>query len=134
MAPVPTTYYEPNAMDGTPERSVRAYERKDTVGREVDELDMRVYAEFRPDKPLIVGVSVIYGSGTVEVDPNLIEVHGLADGSVMRAESVKSQDREIRYDATHWIKMYALTFADTPAASEIAVVFAPGSVKKNGSS
>jgi len=130
MAPVRSTYYEPIATAGTPERFVRAHERKDTLGREVDGLDMRVHAEFRPNKPLIVGVSVIHCSGAVEVDANLIEVHGLAAGSVVHSESVKSQDRATRYDARQWIEMCAPKFDELAAPNDIAVVFTRGSVKK----
>ena len=131
MAPVHSTYYEPNPQDGTPERTTRAYERKDTSVREVDGINMRVHAEFRPTKPLIVGISVIYGEEDVDVNAELIGLRLPPDGKEIRSQRVNSQNAT-RYDSQHLIKMFALTFDEAAAVDEISVVFSPGSVMKDG--
>jgi hypothetical protein len=131
MTPVHSIYYEPNPQDGRPERSTRAYERKDTSVREIEGINVRVHAEFAPSKPLIVGISVIYGEEDVDVNAELIELSLPPDGKQIRAQRIISQDAT-RYDSKHLIKMFALTFNETVAVDEIAVMFFPGSVMKNG--
>jgi hypothetical protein len=130
--PVQGTYYEPNPADGAPERSIRKHERKDTSAREIDGLQLRVHAEFRPANPLIVGISVIYSGESVVVNPNRVEVHVLPDGQILHPQAVKGQDQPNRYDSKHWIKMYALTFAEVATADQIAIVFSPDSVTTDG--
>ena len=79
VVPVRSTYYEPNAMDGTPERSNPASKRQDNVGREVDGLYVRVHAESTPGQNLIVGIRINCHDGSIGVNPNPIELHSVAE-------------------------------------------------------
>jgi hypothetical protein len=131
VVPVRSTYYEPNAMDGTAERSDPASKRKDSVGREVDGLYILAHAASTPGQHLIVGIRINCHGQSVEVNPNLIELQAVAAGTMFRAQSVMNQnihgDQSNR--SNYWI---TLTFPDSAAANEIAIVFAPGSVRKDG--
>jgi len=131
VVPVRSTYYEPNAMDGTAERSDPASKRKDSVGRQVDGLYILAHAASTPEQHLIVGIRINCHGQSVEVNPNLIELQAVAAGTMFRAQSVMNQnihgDQSNR--SNYWI---TLTFPDSAAANEIAIVFAPGSVRKDG--
>jgi hypothetical protein len=131
VVPVRSTYYEPNAMDGTLERSDPASKRKDTVGREVDGVYILARAASTPAQNLIVGIRINCRDQSVEVNPNLIELQAVAEEKTFRVQSVMNQslhgDQSNR--SNYWI---TLTFPDNAAANEIAIIFAPGSVTKNG--
>jgi len=131
VVPVRSTYYEPNAMDGTPERSNPASKRQDTVVREVDGLYVRVHAESTSGQNLIVGIRINCHDESIGVNPNLIELQSVAEGKVFRAQSV--MNRNVHGDQSNRINYWiTLTFPDSAAANEIAIVFAPGSVRKDG--
>ncbi len=85
VVPVRSTYYEPNAMDGTPERSDPASKRKDTVGREVDGLYIQAHADSTAERTLIVGIRINCHDHSVEVNPNLIELQAVAAGKTLPA-------------------------------------------------
>ncbi len=131
VVPVRSTYYEPNAMDGTPEQSISASKRADTVGRRVDGLNVHVHAESNPERNLIVAVRINSHDESIEVNPDLIELQTVAERTVFHAQSVvnRSLHGSESNKSNYWI---TLTFPDTAAANEIAIVFAPGSVKKHG--
>jgi hypothetical protein len=131
VLPVRTTYYEPNALDGTLEQTTGVSKRKDTVGRAVDGLAVHVRADSTPGNAMTVGIHLSWRDEAIEVNPNLIELQAAADGTTFQALSVSR--RNARSDESHrssdWI---TLTFPDSAAANDIAVVFAAGAVKKNG--
>jgi hypothetical protein len=68
------------------------------LAREVEGINMRLQAEFRPSKSLIVGISIIYGDEDVDVNAGLIELRLPPDGKEIRAQLVNSQDAT-RYDS-----------------------------------
>lgn len=131
MVPVRTTYYEPNALDGTLEQSMGVSKRKDTVGRAVDGLAVHVRADSTPGKDFTVDIHLSWRDEAIEVNPNLIELQAIAEGTTYQALSVSS--RRARSDESHrssdWI---TLTFPDSAAANDIAIVFAAGAVTKDG--
>jgi hypothetical protein len=131
VVPVRSTYYEPNAMDGTPERSVPASKRKDTVGRAVDALTVHVHTESTPEQNLIIGIRISWHDESIEVNPNLIELQAVAEGKTFQAQSVMNRNSHSDQSTkgNYWI---TLIFPDAAAANDIAIVFTPGSVKKGG--
>jgi hypothetical protein len=131
VVPVRSTYYEPNAMDGTPEQSVSASKRKDTVGRQVDGLYVHVHAESTSQQNLIIGIRINCHDESLDVNPNLIELQAVAEGKTFQAQSVMNRNLhgEQSNRSNYWI---TLTYPDTAAANEIAIVFAPGSIKRDG--
>jgi hypothetical protein len=131
VVPVRTTYYEPNVMDGTPEQSVGVSKRKDTVGRAVDGLAVHVRADFTPGQNLMVGIHLSWRDEFIEVNPNLIELQAVAEGKLFQAQSLTNRNahNDQSHQSTYWITM---TFPDTASAIDIAIVFAPGAVKKDG--
>lgn len=131
VIPVRSTYYEPNAMDGTPEQSIGISKRKDTVGRAVDGLAVHVHAEPTPERNLMVGIRISWHAESIEVNPNLIELRTVADGKTIPAQSVMNRNSHSDQSSksSYWV---TLTFPDAAAANDIAIVFAPGSVKKDG--
>src|SRR5450631_4597805 len=82
VVPVRSTYYEPNAMDGSPEQSVGISKRKDTVGRAVDGLAVHVHADSTPGQNLMVGIHLSWRDEFIEVNPNLIELQAVAEGKI----------------------------------------------------
>jgi hypothetical protein len=129
VVPVRSTYYEPNAMDGSPERSVPASKRKDSVGRAVDGLTIHVHAESTPEQNLIVGIRINWHDESIEVNPHLIELQAVAERKTFQALSVMNRNSHSDQSnkSSYWI---TLTFPDAAAANDI--VFAPGSVTKDG--
>jgi hypothetical protein len=131
VVPVRSTYYEPNAMDGTPERSVSASKRKDTVGRAVEGVSVHVHAETTAQQNLIVGIRISCHDESIAVNPNLIALQAVTEDKTFQAQSVvnRNSHSDQSNKTSYWI---TLTFPDTAAANEIAIVFAPGSIKKDG--
>lgn len=131
VVPVRSTYYEPNAMDGTPEQSVGVSKRRDTVGRAVDGLAIHVRADSTPGQNLVVGIRLSWHDEFFEVAPNLIELQAVAAGKTFQAQSLTNRNAHSQesHQSSYWI---TLAFPDTASADEIAVVFAPGAVKKDG--
>jgi hypothetical protein len=131
VVPVRTTYYEPNALDGTPEQSVGVSKRKDTVGRAVDGLNVHVRADSTPGQNLMVGIRLSWHDEFIAVNPDLIELQAVAEGKTFQAQSLTNRNAhsDQSHQSSYWI---TLTFPASASADDIAIVFAPGSVKKDG--
>jgi hypothetical protein len=118
-------------MDGTLEQTIGVSKRKDTVGRAVDGLAVHVHAESTSEQELIVAIRISSHEGVIEVNPDLIDLQAVAEGKTIHPQAVT--DRNLHGDqsnkTSYWI---TLTFPGDAAANEIAIVFAPGSVKKDG--
>lgn len=130
VVPVRSTYYEPNALDGTPEQTVGVSKRKDTAGRALDGFAVHVRAESTPERSVIVGIRISSHQDFIEVTPDLIELRA-AEGKAIHAQSVVNRnlhgDQSNR--SSYWI---TLTYPEAAASNEIAIVFTAGSIKKNG--